>query len=310
MLLNINEIKVNPGRRELSQSGIEELAQSIAGIGLLNPISIDEKHTLIAGYHRLEAAKRLGWTEIECSVCRLEGLHAELAEIDENFVRTALTTTQRGELLLRRKTIYETLHPETRHGMRNGQTAKDCSVQSLEAKSFVQDTAEKLGVSPSTISRQVQAAKNTTPEAKRIIQDNGLNLTQQEALKLSRLEPEQQTEAATLLVTQEIASVDAFQMEEPQKSENQRSESVNLFADFPEFMQTVLEGIKMYTTAIDCLMRLSTKEINAAVQKADLVCEAVRGLTVQIKNVAKNIDAEHQSYSDRIPDTTGEAAHE
>ncbi len=156
MLLNINEIKINEGRRNLSAAGIDELAQSISDIGIINPITIDEAHTLIAGYHRLEAAKKLGWTEIDCKVCKLDGLHAELAEIDENFVRTPLTTTQRGELLLRRKAIYETLHPETKAGASQAAgmnramgNSVDCNLQPT-SKSFVQDTAEKLGVSSST----------------------------------------------------------------------------------------------------------------------------------------------------------------
>ena len=37
-------------------------------------------YTLVAGLHRLEAAKLLGWTEVECTVCGLDRLHAELAE--------------------------------------------------------------------------------------------------------------------------------------------------------------------------------------------------------------------------------------
>jgi len=310
MLLNINEIKVNPGRRELSQSGIGELAQSIADIGLLNPISIDEEHTLIAGYHRLEAAKRLGWTEIECIVCKLEGLQAELAEIDENFVRTALTATQRGELLLRRKTIYETLHPETRHGMRNGQTAKDCSVQSLETKSFVQDTAEKLGVSPSTVSRQVQVAKNTTPEAKQILQDSDVDLTQQEALKLSRLEPMQQKEAAAQLASKQINSVDEYQVAEaetsahpvqsdetvseksaevvPESTEETEGiqgdgETIELFTNLTEFLQTALDGIKTYSGTSHCFAQMFPEQIQELCRKSEEICLALREFTAQLQ---------------------------
>lgn len=60
MKIAISEIKINSGRREASLSGINELAQSISEVGLLNPITVDPNHTLIAGLHRLEAAKRLG----------------------------------------------------------------------------------------------------------------------------------------------------------------------------------------------------------------------------------------------------------
>lgn len=114
MLVSINKIKVNPGRREVESTDINDLAKSISEIGLLNPITVTPDHTLIAGLHRLEAAKVLGWTEIECTVSELSGLRAELAEIDENFMRVNLPPIEFGDLLLRRKEIYEELHPETK----------------------------------------------------------------------------------------------------------------------------------------------------------------------------------------------------
>ena len=101
MRIPISEITVNPGRRELNLDDVKELADSIRELGLLHPIIVDKKHTLIAGLHRLEAAKLLKWTEIECTVSSLEGLKAELAEIDENVVRSDLYTVEFGDLLRR-----------------------------------------------------------------------------------------------------------------------------------------------------------------------------------------------------------------
>ena len=77
----IFQINVNDGRREADQDAVQELADSIAELGLINPITVDQEYTLIAGLHRLEAAKRLGWRSIECTVSGLEGLQAELAEL-------------------------------------------------------------------------------------------------------------------------------------------------------------------------------------------------------------------------------------
>ena len=90
MRIKISEIKINPGRREAEPKAIEELAKSIAAVGLMNPVTLDQNNTLIAGLHRLEAAKLLGWTEIECTVMGMDDVQAELAEIDENIVRTRL----------------------------------------------------------------------------------------------------------------------------------------------------------------------------------------------------------------------------
>ena len=52
MKIAISEIKVNPGRREASSNGINELIRSISEVGLLNPVTVDPNHTLIAGLHR------------------------------------------------------------------------------------------------------------------------------------------------------------------------------------------------------------------------------------------------------------------
>ena len=174
MKITISEIKVNPGRRPINLDGISELARSISEIGLLNPITIDQEHILVAGLHRLEAAKRLGWTEIECNICTLDALQTELAEIDENVVRTELSVIEYGELLERRKEIYESLHPETRAGQAQaagmnraiGNNVSD--KMSATLKSFAQDTADKLGVSPRTVERTVQMMNGLTEDAREV----------------------------------------------------------------------------------------------------------------------------------------------
>lgn len=125
MRIPISKIRVNPGRRDTKPRNVEELARSLKAVGLINPITVTQDNTLIAGLHRLEAAKLLGWTEIECTVSSAEGIQAELAEIDENFVRADLSHRELGDLLLRRKALYEALHPETQQGRRNGQTVKN-----------------------------------------------------------------------------------------------------------------------------------------------------------------------------------------
>ena len=230
MLVPISEIKINAGRREADPEGVQELVDSISKVGLLNPITIDREHTLIAGLHRLEAAKLLGWTEIECNVSSLEGLLAELAEVDENVVRKGLSAVEYSDLLLRRKEIYEALHPETKNGGdQKSEKIRTSKCRSDSMKSFVQDTAEKLGVGRRTVERQIQTAKNLTTEAKDIIRDTGTKITKKDALKLSRLEPEQQKDAASQLAAGEIKSMGEYHpapAEEPQPPEPPMTPSV------------------------------------------------------------------------------------
>lgn len=240
MKIAINEIKVNLGRRDASLNGIGELVRSISEVGLLNPITVDPEHTLIAGLHRLEAAKRLGWTEIECTVCGLEGLQAELVEIDENVVRTALSTIEYGELLERRKEIYESLHPETKAGAAqaagmNRATGRHVSDKmSPTSKSFAQDTAAKLGISARTVERTMQTMKGLTQETREVFHSfPKYKLSQSDAARLSRLEPAKQKTAAILLASGQIRSVDEY---EPEQGRSLRKSKQS-----KEFLESVAE---------------------------------------------------------------------
>lgn len=60
MLININEIKVGSNRREALPEDVKALAESIAEVGMMNPITVDAANNLVAGLHRLEAVKLLG----------------------------------------------------------------------------------------------------------------------------------------------------------------------------------------------------------------------------------------------------------
>ena len=216
MLININDIKINPGRRETAPENVQRLSESIAEVGMMNPITVDADHTLVAGLHRLEAAKLLGWTEVECTVCELDGLHAKLAEIDENVIRAGLSDLELSELLARRKKIYETLHPATIARNLPGHASNYGSSDDKltgEEKPFSQDTAVKMGVSPRTVERHVQIAENLTPEAKKILHGTDKKITKQNLTKLSRLEPDQQKEVAKQLIEGTIKSVDEYAAE-------------------------------------------------------------------------------------------------
>jgi ParB family chromosome partitioning protein len=189
MKISVNNIVVKDNRRELKESTVAELMQSINEVGLLNPVTIDEDNNLIAGAHRLEAIKRLGWSEIDCNVIGgLDDLQKRMAELDENIIRNNGSYLERDEWMLERKEIYEALHPETKHGMRNGQTSKNDNLSSLE--SFAQDVAEKTGLSERTIQRSIQRAADIIPDMKEIIKET--DMPKSTATDIARLETEEQ----------------------------------------------------------------------------------------------------------------------
>ena len=285
MLVKISEIKINPGRREAAPKAIEEMTKSIAAVGLINPITIDQDNTLIAGLHRLEAAKRLGWTEIECTVSNINGLQAELAEIDENFVRTNLSHRELGDLLLRRKELYEAIHPETRQGQRNGQTAKNDNLAFLETKPFSEDTAEKLGVSKRTVERLVQTAANLTPEAKKIIHDADEKITKGAALKISQLPPDQQEEAAMRLTTSPSP---------PRKQSLMDTEEV--LNEFKSVCCRYISSIKSFYSQADMIAKMTFFQFDELGSNAYAVMNAIRDFFQEMNAIRKQEgDYEHEN---------------
>jgi ParB-like chromosome segregation protein Spo0J len=68
---------------------LEPLTSSIQAIGLLQPVVVDSRNGLIAGQRRIEAARRLGWTEIEAIVAgdADDALRLLTAQRDENTCR-------------------------------------------------------------------------------------------------------------------------------------------------------------------------------------------------------------------------------
>ena len=311
MLVDIEAIQINPARGVSSPEQVKALSQSMSEIGLLNPITIGEDNVLIAGLHRLEAAKKLGWSQIECNVCTLEGLRAELAEIDENIIRRDLSTIEKGNQLLRRKEIYETLHPESKHGGDRKSEKIKCAKCVLDSEpSFVQDTAEKMGISQSTVRRQIQAARDMTPEAKRLIQDSGAGITQKGALKLSRLEPKRQEEAAAMLASGEIQRVDEyidqhapFQPEEKHFSSFKEAVADlknpdkdcsctpdSFLAEVTAFVHKYQRGIEWYSTPYYEVVfsALSPTQVAYLQEQMDIICDSADQLIMKVQERIKN----------------------
>lgn len=302
MKINISEIKINPGRRTAAPVDVQKLAESMAEIGLMHPITLDADRNLIAGLHRLEAAKLLGWAEIECSVCPLDELHAELAEIDENYVRANLTPLHASQLLLRRKEIYETLYPETKAGAAQGNGMKRSAgglTDNLSArpKSFAQDAAEMLGVNERTVRRQVKIAQDLTPEAQEVIEESGVKVTQQALSQLSRLAPEQQIRAAEKLIssTEQIEVV----------SENDAADTGPVADDgtmLKDFISGFLSELQRYSVGFiqrakeyseaydDCAEHLDGEEREALKSDVSLMLNAMHALYEKIVNADGGID--------------------
>lgn len=199
--IEINEIKIENSRRAIDDATVQKLAQSMEQVGLLNPITVDYENNLIAGAHRLAAAKKLGWERIPCTLLLVGDLQAKLAELDENLVRNQGNAIEQGEWLAEKKRIYERLHPETKATtgkelvQKRWNTSEENSLvqkDTGENLSFVSDTAEKTGLSKRTIEQSIQIAENLAPDVKEFGKEVDMGKT--DALNLARKSPEEQRE--------------------------------------------------------------------------------------------------------------------
>ena len=83
---------------------------------------------------------------------------------------------------------------------------------SATMRSFAQDTADKLGVSPRTVERTVQMMNGLTEDTREVFRHfPNYKLNQSNAMKLSRMEPGKQKTAAILLASGQIRSLDEYQ---------------------------------------------------------------------------------------------------
>ncbi|MDR1140393.1 MAG: ParB N-terminal domain-containing protein [Planctomycetaceae bacterium] len=213
MKILIESIIVPENRRKIDMEKVNQLAESIGELGLMNPITITKNNRLVAGLHRLEALKLRDEKEIEVSYFEGDDLRLELAEIDENLIRNELHYIDRADILLRRKMIYEMLHPLTKSGVA-GAVVKHRKVHSAMATSavaepsFATDTSIKAGVAERTIREEVQLARDLIPEIKEIIRT--VEIPKRDAVKIARLESEEQKAVADKLSSGEAKSfVDA-----------------------------------------------------------------------------------------------------
>jgi ParB/RepB/Spo0J family partition protein len=158
----LGDIAVSPDRmRRLRHHIVDDLAESMAQRGLIEPIVIQPRQVadgywLIAGWHRLAAAMRLGWPSTAAVVLDGVGVdQALLIEIDENLIRAELTPAERALHLRERKRLYEALHPETKKGAAGKHRQKSRIATSEPAPAFIDDTAHKTKKHRATIAREV-----------------------------------------------------------------------------------------------------------------------------------------------------------
>ncbi|HKQ20561.1 MAG TPA: ParB/RepB/Spo0J family partition protein [Nitrososphaeraceae archaeon] len=98
--INLSEIVLPPSLLRINLNGIEELAESIKHVGLLQPIivRVNDAHSfeIVAGYRRFNACKKIGWRKITCHIVELDDKTSFEVSLIENVQRQTLNPIEEG----------------------------------------------------------------------------------------------------------------------------------------------------------------------------------------------------------------------
>lgn len=179
MRIPLDRIAINfeiVARTKIDEEYIGTLMKSFSEDGQLHPITVrplpDGRYEVIDGIHRIEAAKRLGWRDIEANVLSVDELEAKLLALKANLIRRNLEPVEEGEV------VYRIM---VKHGLTERQVA------------------EKLGVSMDWVSKRLALVLRVHEEVRKMVAEGKLTLGH--AVVVSKIkEPEKQLKFAHLIV--------------------------------------------------------------------------------------------------------------
>lgn len=105
MKIPLNKIRPSrfQSRSKMNGQPMAELKASMQEVGLAVPIKVrplGEEYEIVYGHRRVEAAKQLGWSDIEAFVQELTDEQVMLQGLAENVQRDDLTDTEKGRAFI------------------------------------------------------------------------------------------------------------------------------------------------------------------------------------------------------------------
>jgi len=154
MKVALSNIKTTQLRRD--HGDIADLKASIADVGIINPLTVDNEYNLLAGRRRFQAVSELGWTEVECHVLPVNGdqLKAFRISIDENLKRKNLSDPEVATAIKEYDDLKRKLEGEAKGGTRT-----DLGHNVTEVKGWsLQKTAKDLRISKPAVVKAIKIA--------------------------------------------------------------------------------------------------------------------------------------------------------
>jgi ParB-like chromosome segregation protein Spo0J len=233
-----DDIIVGKRLRPLNAERLVELERSIAAIGLQHPITvryvIGGIIALVAGHHRLQAVKNLGWSEVPVREFDGTEREARMWEIAENLHRAELTALERSEQLA------EWIR------LKNEQSAQLASVSAKgepdaaqvdphqprkagQQPGGINAASRELGVERKAAQRAVKI-DSLTPEAKAAAVELGLDDNQSALLEAAKVKS----------VGEQVAALQSL-WEQRQSARLQATANVS---EGPEYLQPIISELK------------------------------------------------------------------
>lgn len=188
--LRVDQIVVRDRLRPVSEAGVAALTASISEMGVMkDPIHVRKvKHRggeflLMAGAHRLTAARELGWETVKVTCWTCTDDFARLMEIDDNLAGAELTALDTAVFLAERKRIYEKMNPQTRAGVAGAAARWDAS----DIVSFACSTAEKFGMSRRQVERIIASGAHLGPDEVRRLRSAPRPVTLKDLQDISKI---------------------------------------------------------------------------------------------------------------------------
>ncbi len=186
--IGVEQIRPNPHqpRRTFETEALEQLAQSIAHYGILQPLtvrSVSGGYELVAGERRLRAAKLAGLREVPCLVAQVGEEDSALLALIENLQRRDLDFWEEAEAIARLISEYHLTQEQA---------------------------AEKIGKSQSAVANKLRLLR-LSPSVRQALQ--ATDLTERHARALLRLsDEEQQLETIRLIAQREytVAQTESY----------------------------------------------------------------------------------------------------
>lgn len=211
--------------RSLNTERVAELAKSMAKVGQINPILIQKStDVLVAGLHRIEAAKSLGWINIDAIQVQYDDVKSRLVEIAENLHRSDLTVLERSK--------HEVEWIRLTEASQSAQLApfesKRPDGKGHRHESGINAAVRELGIERTQAQRAIRIA-DITPEAHEAACAAGLDNNQSALLKVASYAAEDQVEAVADIVKKKAAKLAPVSMNDFETREQWMSKIMGIW---------------------------------------------------------------------------------